>query len=115
MLPMVACMCDMPFPRFAAVSVLAAAGWSAPPLPAADTIALARWSRLDVPNFKLATCVEALGLDNQRAHSALDDAEVTAELAVVLLANGLDLRWPIMAPVPMPPTMPAPIHVRPSD
>lgn len=28
MLPMVAGMCDMPFPRFAAVSVLAAAGWS---------------------------------------------------------------------------------------
>ncbi|MGY2290126.1 bifunctional DedA family/phosphatase PAP2 family protein [Pseudomonas sp. SDO528_S397] len=28
MLPMVAGMCDMPFPRFAAVSVLASAGWS---------------------------------------------------------------------------------------
>lgn len=28
MLPMVAGMCDMPFPRFAAVSVIAAAGWS---------------------------------------------------------------------------------------
>ena len=28
MLPMVAGMCDMPFPRFAAVSVLAAAGWT---------------------------------------------------------------------------------------
>ncbi|QUE89342.1 bifunctional DedA family/phosphatase PAP2 family protein [Pseudomonas sp. SCA2728.1_7] len=28
MLPMVAGMCDMPFPRFAAVSLLAAAGWS---------------------------------------------------------------------------------------
>jgi undecaprenyl-diphosphatase len=30
MLPMVAGMCDMPFPRFAAVSLLAAAGWSSP-------------------------------------------------------------------------------------
>jgi len=28
MLPMIAGMCDMPFPRFAAVSVIAAAGWS---------------------------------------------------------------------------------------
>lgn len=28
MLPMIAGMCDMPFPRFAAVSILAAAGWS---------------------------------------------------------------------------------------
>ena len=28
MLPMVAGMCDMPFPRFAAVSIIAAAGWS---------------------------------------------------------------------------------------
>ncbi|RMN09962.1 PAP2 super protein/DedA protein, partial [Pseudomonas savastanoi pv. glycinea] len=28
MLPMIAGMCDMPLPRFAAVSVLAAAGWS---------------------------------------------------------------------------------------
>ena len=30
MLPMVAGMCDMPFPRFAAVSIIAAAGWTVP-------------------------------------------------------------------------------------
>jgi DNA polymerase-3 subunit epsilon len=91
----------------------AAADVAAPLLPAADTIALARWSRLDVPNFKLATCCAALGLDNQRAHSALGDAEVTAELAVALLSNGLDLRWPITAPTASAPAVTARTHVRP--
>jgi DNA polymerase III subunit epsilon len=91
----------------------ATAGLAAPPLPAADTIALARWSGLAVPNYKLATCCAALGLDNQLAHSALGDAEVTAELAVALLDSGLDLRWPITAPDPMPPSSPARTHLRP--
>jgi DNA polymerase III epsilon subunit-like protein len=65
---------------------------------------LARWSRLDVPNFKLATCCEALGLTNSGAHSALGDALVTAQLASRLLANDLDLRWATgPSPLPRPP------------
>ena len=81
----------------------AAAGIVAPPLPAACTLQVARWSNLDLPNYKLATCCEAFGLTNAGAHSALGDARVTAELAVRLLATPPELRWPIA-----PPALPRP-------
>jgi len=80
---------------------LAHAGIETPTVPAACTMQLARWSRLDVPNFKLVTCCDALGLTNTGAHSALGDAVVTAQLAARLLANDLDLRWE-RGPVPLP-------------
>jgi DNA polymerase III epsilon subunit family exonuclease len=83
---------------------LAHAGIRSPSVPAACTMQLARWSRLDVPNFKLATCCEALGLTNSGAHSALGDALVTAQLASRLMANDLDLRWATgPSPLPRPP------------
>jgi len=92
---------------------LANAGIDTPAVPAACTMQLARWSRLDVPNFKLATCCEALGLTNSGAHSALGDAVVTSQLAAQLLANDLDLRWST-GPQPLPRlTQRAPAHLRP--
>jgi DNA polymerase-3 subunit epsilon len=92
---------------------LANAGIDTPAVPAACTMQLARWSRLDVPNFKLATCCEALGLTNSGAHSALGDAVVTSQLAAQLLANDLDLRW-TTGPQPLPRlTQRAPAHLRP--
>lgn len=75
------------------------AGIPTPPLPAACTLQVARWLRLDVPNFKLATCCAAFGLTNTGAHSALGDARVTAELAVRLFADPPELRWPISPPL----------------
>lgn len=71
---------------------------AAPPLPAACTLQVARWSRLNLPNYKLATCCEAFGLTNAGAHSALGDARVTAELAVQLLRGAPELRWPLTPP-----------------
>jgi DNA polymerase III subunit epsilon len=92
---------------------LAEAGIATPPVPAACTMQLARWSSLDVPNFKLVTCCEALGLTNTGAHSALGDALVTAQLVSRLLAVDLDLRW-ATGPQPLPrPVTRAPAHLRP--
>jgi len=73
-------------------------GIDTPPLPAACTLQVARWSGLNLPNYKLATCCEAFGLTNAGAHSALGDARVTAELAVQLLANPPELRWTLGPP-----------------
>jgi DNA polymerase III epsilon subunit family exonuclease len=72
---------------------LAHADITVPELPGACTIQLAKWSNLDVANFKLDTCCKALGLTNTGAHTALGDARVTAELASTLLQQRLDLRW----------------------
>ncbi len=74
------------------------AGITTPPLPAACTLQVARWSPLRLPNYRLATCCEAFGLTNSGAHSALGDARVTAELAVALFARPSDLRWSITPP-----------------
>lgn len=79
------------------------AGLATPPLPAACTLQIARWSGLGLPNYRLATCCEAFGLTNAGAHSALGDARVTAELAVRLLASPPDLRWSLT-----PPALPRP-------
>jgi len=76
----------------------AVAGLTPPPLPAACTLQVARWSRLALPNYRLATCCEAFGLTNTGAHSALGDARVTAELAVQLLGGAPELRWPLTPP-----------------
>jgi DNA polymerase-3 subunit epsilon len=89
------------------------AGFSPLGLPALCTIELARTSRLDVPNFRLATCCEAFGLTNTGAHSALGDALVTAELAVRLLQRGVDLRWPHEPPPAPPTTDPVAVRERP--
>lgn len=89
------------------------AGIDTPAVPAACTMQLARWSRLDVPNFKLATCCEALGLTNSGAHSALGDALVTSQLAARLMANDMDLRW-ATGPQPLPRlAQRSPAHLRP--
>lgn len=92
---------------------LANAGIAAPPVPAACTMQLARWSRLDVPNFKLVTCCEKLGLTNTGAHSALGDALVTAQLASqLLLTHDLDLRWASGPPALPRPARGAPARLR---
>ncbi|MCK4177328.1 3'-5' exonuclease [Aciditerrimonas ferrireducens] len=59
-----------------------------PPLPhpRLDTLVLARWALAgQVPNFRLATLAEALGLDHQPAHRAASDVLATAELLYLLL------------------------------
>lgn len=90
------------------------AGITTPSVPAACTLQVARWSALDVPNFKLATCCAAFGLTNEWAHSALGDARVTAELAVRLLADPPDLRWPLDPPTLPRPARRAPARPRPT-
>ncbi|MGN6243535.1 MAG: exonuclease domain-containing protein [Motilibacteraceae bacterium] len=68
-------------------------------LPVLDTIALARWVRLPVPNHRLGTLLEHYGLALTRHHDAASDAADTTRLLRALLrtaaAQGVtDLRAP---------------------
>ena len=47
-----------------------------------DTLALARRTIAEVPNYKLATLTRELGIDVERHHRALADATATAELLI---------------------------------
>mgnify|MGYP001175618811 CR=1 FL=1 len=47
-----------------------------------DTLALARRTIAEVPNYKLGTLTRELGIDVERHHRALADASATAELLV---------------------------------
>src|SRR5579872_2042927 len=47
-----------------------------------DTLALARRTIAEVPNYKLGTLTRELGIDVERHHRALADATATAELLV---------------------------------
>ncbi len=50
--------------------------------PTVDTLALARRTIAEVPNYKLGTLTRELGLDVERHHRALADATATADLLV---------------------------------
>ncbi|HLJ83022.1 MAG TPA: exonuclease domain-containing protein [Candidatus Eremiobacteraceae bacterium] len=50
--------------------------------PTIDTLALARRTIAEVPNYKLGTLTRELGLDVERHHRALADATATADLLV---------------------------------
>ena len=50
-----------------------------------DTLALARRLRKDLPNHRLATLVDALGVDGVNSHDALDDALACAGVLFKLL------------------------------
>ena len=52
-----------------------------------DTLALSRRLRKDLPNHKLATLVEALGIDGVNSHDALDDALACAGVLFKLLED----------------------------
>ncbi|MDT0265081.1 3'-5' exonuclease [Streptomyces sp. DSM 44915] len=69
--------------RFLAME-LELAGSGAPPPATLDTLALARRYLPELPNHRLTTCVEFLGIPH-RAHRADSDAEVTAVLLLELL------------------------------
>ena len=52
-----------------------------------DTLALSRRLRKDLPNHKLATLVDALGVDGVNSHDALDDTLACAGVLFKLLEN----------------------------
>lgn len=54
--------------------------------PAIDTMKLAR-TYLSLPKVKLTDCCDHLGIQNQLAHSALSDADATAQLFLHFLNN----------------------------
>ena len=52
-----------------------------------DTLALSRRLRKDLPNHRLATLVDALGVDGVNSHDALDDTLACAGVLFKLLEN----------------------------
>lgn len=56
------------------------AGMLLPDNPVLDTCAIPRRLRLDVPNHRLGTLARAFGLNQARAHRALEDARVAKDL-----------------------------------
>lgn len=101
MLPMVAGMCDMPFPRFAAVSVIAGAGWSVVYLlPGWATGAAIRlplpegfWPQAGVMAGGVAVL---LGLSiYSSAHGKRYATQLIALLSLLML-TGLFLGWPYL-------------------
>jgi DNA polymerase-3 subunit epsilon len=70
------------------------------PLPALDTLRIAR-AVLASPNYKLATCCEVSGIDLRDAHTALGDVRATALLLPKLLVAAPGIRFPV-EPLPLP-------------
>ncbi|MDD7385202.1 MAG: 3'-5' exonuclease [Actinomycetaceae bacterium] len=65
--------------QFTAYQFTACGNLSTPQLPYLDTLQLAR-HYLQLPSYSLKSVTDHLGLTNQHAHSALDDAYVTAQV-----------------------------------
>jgi len=60
-------------------------------MPCIDTLWLAR-QVIDLPNYKLATVLEAFGLQEEDAHTALGDVRLLAKLLPVLLSKSKVLK-----------------------
>jgi DNA polymerase-3 subunit epsilon len=77
---------NLPFDLSFLNAALVAAGRAPLTQPRLDTLVLARWALAgQVPNFRLATLAEALGLEHQPSHRAGSDVLATAELLYRLL------------------------------
>ena len=83
----------------------------------ACTLQLSKWALPELPNRKLATILEHLGIPNSQAHSALGDALATASLLkmMVQLRPGLTAILETLAGVTAPDTSPggAPVTLKP--
>ena len=83
----------------------------------ACTLQLSKWALPELPNRKLATILEHLGIPNSQAHSALGDALATASLLkmMVQIRPGLTAILDTLAGVTAPDTLPArtPVTLKP--
>lgn len=92
---------NLPFEKRFLASELSWVGICLPPLPGLCTLAASR-SALSLPNYRLGTVVDALGLPALATHAALDDARACARLVVRLIHDhGLHLSArPTLAQLP---------------
>jgi DNA polymerase-3 subunit epsilon len=70
---------------------LSAAGIFLPAIPSLCTLKLGYRLHPELGNHRLATCCEAAGIDHPSAHSAIDDARVTAALLSCYLAEAQEV------------------------
>jgi DNA polymerase-3 subunit epsilon len=70
---------------------LARLGSGVKAMPCIDTLWLAR-QVIDLPNYKLATVLEAFGIQEEDAHTALGDVRLLAKLLPVLLSKSKALK-----------------------
>lgn len=69
-------------------------GIGIPNLPCIDTLWLAR-QVIDLPNYKMATVIDAFGIEEEDAHTALGDVRMLSKLLPVLLGKTEPLRFPV--------------------
>jgi DNA polymerase-3 subunit epsilon len=70
----------------------ARAGVGIPNMPAIDTLWLSR-QVIDLPNYKMATVIDAFGIQEEDAHTALGDVRMLSKLLPVLISKSKPLKY----------------------
>lgn len=69
-------------------------GIGIPNLPCIDTLWLAR-QVIDLPNYKMATVLDAFGIEEEDAHTALGDVRMLSRLLPILLSKSSPLKFSV--------------------
>lgn len=69
-------------------------GMGVPNLPTIDTLWLSR-QVIDLPNYKMATVIDAFGIAEEDAHTALGDVRMLSKLLPVLMAKSQPLKFTV--------------------
>ena len=69
-------------------------GMGVPNLPTIDTLWLSR-QVIDLPNYKMATVIDAFGIPEEDAHTALGDVRMLSKLLPVLIAKSQPLKFTV--------------------
>lgn len=67
-------------------------GVGIPNIPAIDTLWLSR-QVIDLPNYKMATVLDAFGIEEEDAHTALGDVRMLSKLLPILIAKSKPLKY----------------------
>jgi len=67
-------------------------GVGIPSMPAIDTLWLSR-QVIDLPNYKMATVIDAFGIKEEDAHTALGDVRMLSKLLPILIAKSKPLKY----------------------
>ena len=69
-------------------------GVGVPNIPCVDTLWLSR-QVIDLPNYKMATVIDAFGIEEEDAHTALGDVRMLSKLLPLLLKKSNKLSFPV--------------------
>jgi len=70
-------------------------GVGIPSMPAIDTLWLSR-QVIDLPNYKMATVIDAFGIKEEDAHTALGDVRMLSKLLPILIAKSKPLKYLVL-------------------